>query len=89
MVQNTNETLQDFIVTRDGSIDEELTPSTPNVAEAVLGGLQAATEAIKLQASMYVYDRIHGTAYRSIRNALVKEKKNRQYEASIGIERVI
>lgn len=42
-------------------------------------------QGINLQAEMLVYDLLHGTNYRRIRNHLVREKRNREFELRIGI----
>lgn len=67
-------------------------------AEAITGALEGAREAVtgfiggvaanaKLEARMFVFDTLHGTNYRSIRHAVVEEKRRREFEASIGLER--
>lgn len=81
----TNETLPNFTVMRDGELDTELNPAAPTIAEHVLDGLQAATEAVKLQTRMFAYDALHHTNYRAIRNKLVRERKEAEYIASIGL----
>lgn len=59
-------------------------PSAPNI---VLEGLGRAVEAVKLETRMLVFDALHGTNYRAIRHAVVEEKRKREFEASIGLER--
>lgn len=44
-------------------------------------------QGINLQAEMLVYDVLHGTNYRSIRNHLMREKRNREFELKIGISK--
>lgn len=68
-------------------------------AEAITGALQGAREAItgfiggvaanaKLETRMFVFDKLHGTNYRTIRHACIEEKRKRAFEASIGLERI-
>lgn len=45
-------------------------------------------QGINLQAEMLMYDLLHGTNYRRIRNHLVREKRNREFELRIGIAKV-
>jgi hypothetical protein len=40
---------------------------------------------VSLQATMAVYDTLHGTHYRDIRNRLAREKRNHDFEARIGL----
>lgn len=87
-MNNKTETLQNFEVYRDGELDQELTHAGPTLAETVVQGLQSVVEHAKLQSTMFVYDTVHRTNYRSIRNSLMAEKRNRQHEAAIGLERV-
>lgn len=79
------ENTKTFIVVRDGEIDKELSviPKKPGLKEHV----SSLTAAINLQLEMIRYDLVHGTNYRKIRNDLVREKRNRAFEARIGIER--
>lgn len=79
MEQNT----KPFIVTRDGQLDKELSllPDQKNPLDKVKQG----REIIRLQLQMIVYDLFHGTHYRTIRNTLVREKRNQEFELAIGI----
>lgn len=75
---------------RDGTLDEELTILEPHTSpvDAIKQGIGQLCSYVSMQAEMAVYDTIHRTNYRSIRNALVAEKRNREHEAAIGLERV-
>lgn len=81
--------METFVVTRDGEVDEQLSVLPPTGLEAVAEHVQAAfqrfTGNIALQTRMAVFDTIHGTNYRRIRNELVEQQKREQFERSIGI----
>lgn len=80
-----------FIVTYDGEIDTELSVLPPTPIEVVAGRVQAAAERlaahVALQTRMAVFDTIHRTHYRRIRNELAEQQKRAAFERSIGIER--
>lgn len=42
---------------------------------------------VNLQLEMLWYDLTHGTHYRQIRNQLVREKRNQEFELKIGISK--
>jgi hypothetical protein len=74
---------------RDGELAEEYLPVQPSHVEAITGAIGEAlgkfTGNIALQARMATYDALHGTGYRSIRNQLVRENRNKAFEAKIGL----
>jgi len=84
--QNTQPTLQ---VTRDGQPDYEYMPVPPSPVEAlqaaVADKLNQFTGHVVLQARMALFDRMHGTNYRHIRNTLVEQEKRRSFADSIGL----
>jgi hypothetical protein len=79
-----NQTNKPFIVRIDGEIDKQLTKTGPTIKDH-FNGFKGE---IRLQVEMAVYDILHGTEYRTIRNALIKEKRNREWEARHGLVRV-
>lgn len=80
-----------FIVTYDGEIDTELSVLPPTPIEVAAGQMQAAAERLAahlaLQTRMALFDTIHRTHYRRIRNDLAEQQKRAAFERSIGIER--
>lgn len=76
---------QPFIVTRDGAVDKKL-----SVFEAKLTPADIMLQYLKdrrLQFKIALYDVLHGTQYRKIRNHLISEMRNRQFEQFIGLTR--
>lgn len=70
-----NTTNKYLTITMDGkSTTVKLGESKPNLWKG-----------INLQAEMLVYDLFHGTNYRVIRNHLMREKRNREFELRIGL----
>lgn len=80
MKQNTNNL--EITITRDGQVTNEFQPT---IADAAVSHVQAAVGALSLQVRMAVYDVRYGTDYRTIRNNLVREKRNHEFEKSIGL----
>lgn len=80
-----------FIVERDGQLDTELSVLPPTGLEIasvqVRDTFQRMAGHIALQTRMAVFDTIHHTNYRHIRNELVEQHKRERFERSIGIER--
>lgn len=78
-----------FIVTRDGEVDKNLSTLAPRRTPVTVlqTGLIHLRQETRLQAKMAVYDVLHGTQYRRIRNQLAAERRNREFEARIGITR--
>lgn len=76
-----NQTTTPFIVTRDGEVDEKLStiPKT--------GPLQEVKRWTSMQAEMFIYDLLHGTNYRKVRNDLIREAKNKAFEQRLGLIR--
>jgi hypothetical protein len=82
---NANTYTKPFIVKREGEIDEDLSILKPKVTiKDILGD---SVKNSRLQAKMFVYDTLHRTQYRRIRNKLVQERRNREFESSIGLAR--
>lgn len=75
------DTNKPFIVTIDGQVDKKL--STLDKRDS----FQGFKGEIKLQAEMLVYDLLHGTNYRTIRNTLLREQRNRAFEKKLGLTR--
>lgn len=69
-----------FTVTRDGEVDNEL--SQVNNKGRIVNRLYGT---IQLQTELFIYDLLHGTDYRRIRNRLVRDKRNAEFEARIGL----
>lgn len=42
---------------------------------------------LRIQAEMFVYDLLHGTNYRQVRNRLMAEMRNRRFEQKLGLVR--
>jgi hypothetical protein len=80
-----------FIVERDGEIDTELSILPPTAVEAAAGRVGDAFHRfgshVRLQTRMAVFDTLHGTHYRRIRNELYAQRRREAFERSIGIER--
>lgn len=76
-----------FIVLRDGELDEQLSILEPEYSslDALLQRVGTIASSLSLQASMAVYDRLHGTHYRAVRNELVRVQRNHEFEARIGL----
>lgn len=77
-----------LIVTRDGHIDNELSGivAGPTAAfEAVKGVCTNLLGTLALEAKLVTYDAIHNTNYRTIRHDLVRQERNKQFEAAIGL----
>lgn len=83
MNANINIQPKNFIVTIDGEVSKELSQITrlPRTLDRVYTGVQ-------LQAEMLMYDLLHGTNYRRIRNTLARQERNRRFEARLGLEPV-
>ena len=82
MNKNTNQ-LQNFNVYVDGELQEpSLVERSVNHVEALISRF---TGNVALQARMATYDALHGSNYRQIRNDLVREKRNQEFERSIGL----
>lgn len=82
MSTNTN-TLQNFQVYVDGELQ------SPTITERLQSHVEARISHIKgslvLQARMAMYDARFGTNYRQVRNQLARERRNREFEKSIGL----
>lgn len=78
---NANTTLQNFIVTREGEVDQELT------REYKTSPLLEMRQWASLQTEMFIYDLLHGTNYRITRNRLLREQRNRRFEERLGLQR--
>ncbi len=78
-----------FIVTQDNEFVPELSVLPPSPVEVALTHVGNAvgrfTGAVALQARMAVFDTLHGTNYRHIRNELVEQKRRENFEKSIGL----
>lgn len=83
MNANINIQPKNFIVTIDGEVSKELSQITrpPRTVDRLYTGVQ-------LQAEMLMYDLLHGTNYRRIRNSLARQERNRRFEARLGLEPV-
>ena len=81
MINITNQQLQNLIVTRDGELDQELT----NINKT--SPLQEVVGWTSLQTEMFFYDLIHRTNYRKTRNQLMRDKRNQEFEARLGLIR--
>lgn len=82
MNKNTNN-LPNFQVYEDGEL---LQPSlTERLQSHVEATISRFTGNIALQARMAVYDTLHGTNYRQVRNQLVREQRNQEFERSVGL----
>lgn len=90
MEANTPTITKPFIVTRDGEVDVELSTLEPRRTPVTLlqSKIVHMRRESRLQAKMAVYDALHGTRYRHIRNRLAAEQRNKDFEVRIGIERV-
>lgn len=79
---NTN-TLQNFQIVVDGQLQ------SPTITERLQSHIEARISRVKgslvLQARMATFDALHGTNYRQVRNKLARERRNREFEKSIGI----
>lgn len=82
MINKTN-TLQNFQVYVDGELQ------TPTITARLQSHVEARISHIKgnlvLQARMAVYDARFDTNYRQVRNKLARERRNREFEKSIGL----
>lgn len=82
MINKTN-TLQNFQVYVDGELQ------SPTHVEALQAAFKSKTTQVSANARMQVrivlYDLTHRTKYRRIRNQLARERRNREFEKSIGI----
>lgn len=87
---DANTTPKPFIVTRDGELDTELSTLEPRMTAITMltDKVVHIKHEARLQAQMAWYDTLHGTKYRHIRNKLAAERRNRAFEARIGIERI-
>jgi hypothetical protein len=86
MNANTDTYTKPFIVKKRREIDESLSILKPKVTiKDILGDSVKDT---RLQAKMLVYDIVHKTQYRQVRNQLVQEQRNREFEEAIGIVRI-
>lgn len=70
--------LSNLTIVQDGEVIDA--PGAPGIIEQLIGRAQ-------LQVEMAAYDLIHRTNYRRIRNDLVREKRNRAFEAKLGLSR--
>lgn len=82
---NANTYTKPFIVRRGGEIDKDLSILEPRMTFKDI--LSSPLRDVKLQARMFVYDALHGTHYRKLRNRLVREQQNQLFEKSIGLVR--
>lgn len=80
---------QTFIVERDGQLDTDLSNLPPTGMEALVDNARTAVAGfvgnIGLQARMAVFDALHDTNYRQIRNELIEQQKRTEFEKRIGI----
>lgn len=60
-------------------------PVEPTITNTVLEGLQSAVEASKLQAKMLVFDTLHGTHFRALRNERVRTARKIAFATEIGL----
>jgi hypothetical protein len=65
-------------------VNEQYEPQTTPL-DVVRQGIGNICSSIALQAEMGVYDVLHGTKYRAIRNELTRQERNRAFEAKIGL----
>jgi hypothetical protein len=83
---NIQEQIQNLEIRIDGEL---VTPPEPSITERTVSNVQAAitgfTGNVALQTQMFVYDALHGTNYRDIRNTLVAENRNAEFEKKIGL----
>lgn len=81
--------MEQFIVMRDGEIDTELSVLPPSgierVALKIREGVSRFGGHVAMQTRMAVFDTLHGTNYRTIRNELVEQKRRQEFEHSIGL----
>lgn len=81
-----------ILVTRDGHIDYTYMPQPATLLESILSYFTASftrlVREVVLQLRMLIYDTLHGSNYRHIRNSLVKQKREAEFIASIGLKRV-
>ena len=79
-------------VYRDGQLDMTYMPVPLTLMQATTAALKAKTQnlasGVVLQARMAVFDVIHGTNYRSIRNDLFADRREERFVSSIGLIRV-
>lgn len=76
-------------VLRDGEPDFDYMPTRAETALTAVHGLfTTLTAKARENGREIVYDAIHGTNYHSIKRELLREKRNRDWEASIGLQRL-
>jgi hypothetical protein len=79
----------ELTVLRDQVPDYDYMPKPPSAvteaAQGLLNGLHGAIEHMKLEARLIAHDAFFGTNYRTIRHELVRQKRNAEFERSIGI----
>lgn len=81
----SNQTTKPFIVTVDGEVEKKLSYfGEPKLKEVINGWKQE----ISLQREMFVYDLLHRTNYRRIRNKIMADERNKRFEERIGLERI-
>lgn len=91
MNANTTTQTKEFIVYRDGEVDKELSTLEPHITpvSVLKSGIGKFYGFVSLQAEMAVYDVLHGTNYRVVRNQLVREKRNQAFESRIGLAKTL
>lgn len=82
-MNNKTNTLENFQVYVDGI------PQVPTHIEALQAVFKSKTTQLaanaRMQARMALYDARRGTKYRKIYNELARQKRNREFEKSIGL----
>ena len=69
--------MEQFTITQDNETKQvTLAPKAPEYENS-----------LRLQAEMFAYDLLHGTSYRQVRNRLMREQRNRQFEQRLGLVR--
>lgn len=86
---NTNTQPIQIQVLREGQPDYNYMPQPPSLVEATVSHITSAVTQsaanMLLQAQMGLYDLRMGTNYRTIRNELVRERRNKEFEKKIGL----
>lgn len=73
-------------ITRDGQPTNEFEPTAIEALQAAFKSTtQQFTANARMQARMALYDALHRTQYRRIRNELARKKRNEKFEKSIGL----
>lgn len=86
MKAKTQTQLKNFIVTQDGAVVLDTTPTATELArERLVSSVGRIYGNVRLEARMVVFDALHGTQYRQIRHDLMREKRLRAFERSIGL----